>query len=49
MNILPKLEIGLLSAELAKLAQISEAEPPVVTRVVFGEANIRGRTYVRSL
>jgi ureidoglycolate amidohydrolase len=49
MSILPKLEIELLSAELAKLAQISEAEPPVVTRVVFGEADIRGRAYVKSL
>jgi N-carbamoyl-L-amino-acid hydrolase len=49
MSILPKLEIKLLSAELAKLAQISEANPPVVTRVVFGEADIRGRAYVKSL
>ncbi len=49
MSIVPKLEIGLLSAELAKLAQISEADPPVVTRVVFGQADIRGRAYVKSL
>jgi N-carbamoyl-L-amino-acid hydrolase len=49
MSILPKLEIDLLSTELGKLAQISEAEPPVVTRVVFGEADIRGRAYVKSL
>jgi N-carbamoyl-L-amino-acid hydrolase len=49
MSILPKLEIKLLSAELAKLAQISEGKPPVVTRVVFGEADIRGRAYVKSL
>ena len=31
------------------LANISEAEPPVVTRVVFGEADMRARTYVRGL
>ncbi len=31
------------------LAKISEAEPPVVTRVVFGEADLRARVYVRGL
>ena len=31
------------------LARISEAEPPVVTRVVFSEADMRARAYVRSL
>ena len=31
------------------LAQISEAEPPVVTRVVFGEADLRARAYVKGL
>jgi hypothetical protein len=30
-------------------AQISEAEPPVVTRVVFSEADMRARAYVKSL
>jgi len=34
---------------LTALAQISEAEPPVVTRVVFGEADRRARTYVKDL
>jgi N-carbamoyl-L-amino-acid hydrolase len=38
-----------LTAELAALAQISEAEPPVVTRVVFGEADLRARAYLKSL
>ena len=38
-----------LTAELAALALISEAEPPVVTRVVFSEADLRGRAYVKSL
>ena len=36
-------------AELMALAQISEAEPPVVTRVVFGEADMRARAYVKGL
>ena len=31
--------IDRLIAELMALAKISEAEPPVVTRVVFGEAD----------
>ena len=35
--------------ELMALARISEAEPPVVTRVVFGEADMRARGYVKGL
>jgi len=35
--------------ELQALAQISEAEPPVVTRVVFSQADLRARAYVKSL
>jgi N-carbamoyl-L-amino-acid hydrolase len=38
-----------LMGELMELAQISEAAPPVVTRVVFGEADMRARAYVRGL
>ena len=45
----PLVDIALLSAELAALAQISAAEPPVVTRVVFSEADMRARAYVKSL
>src|SRR5208337_3155407 len=45
----PNLSIDGLMAELMTLAQISEAEPPVVTRVVFGEADIRARAYVKGL
>ncbi len=45
----PQINIGRLMAELMALAQISEAEPPVVTRVVFGEADMRARTYVKRL
>jgi N-carbamoyl-L-amino-acid hydrolase len=49
MTIEPKVETALLVAELAELASISEAEAPVVTRVVFGEADLRARAYVKSL
>ncbi|MGD0346909.1 MAG: M20 family metallo-hydrolase [Terracidiphilus sp.] len=45
----PNLSIDGLMAELMALAQISEADPPVVTRVVFGEADMRGRAYVKGL
>ncbi len=41
--------IETLISELQTLATISEADPPVVTRVVFGEADQRARTYVKSL
>src|SRR5271154_4511731 len=34
-----------LSAEIEELAAISEAEPPVVTRVVFSEADVRAREW----
>jgi N-carbamoyl-L-amino-acid hydrolase len=49
MTVKPILDIDLLSAELAALAQISEANPPIVTRVVFSEADLRGRAYVKQL
>jgi ureidoglycolate amidohydrolase len=49
MAIEPKLDIDLLFAELAALAQISESEPPVVTRVVFTDADLRARAYVKGL
>jgi ureidoglycolate amidohydrolase len=45
----PKLSIDGLIAELLTLGKISEAEPPVVTRVVFGEADLRARAYVKNL
>jgi ureidoglycolate amidohydrolase len=45
----PQLSIDRLMSELMVLAQISEAEPPVVTRVVFGEADMRARAYVQGL
>ena len=45
----PQLTIDGLIAELMALGQISEAPPPVVTRVVFGEADMRARAYVKNL
>jgi ureidoglycolate amidohydrolase len=44
-----KLTVDRLIAELSALAQISAAEPPVVTRVVFSEADLRARAYVKGL
>jgi ureidoglycolate amidohydrolase len=38
-----------LTGELDALGAISQAEPPVVTRVVFTEADLRGREYVKQL
>jgi N-carbamoyl-L-amino-acid hydrolase len=49
MSTHPQLTIDSLILELLSLGQISEAEPPVVTRVVFSEADMRGRAYVKSL
>jgi len=47
----PELRIAIDSAGLRRrideLALISEAPPPVVTRVLFSEADLRGRDYVR--
>ncbi len=44
-----KLSIDGLMAELLTLGKISAAEPPVVTRVVFSEADLRARAYVKQL
>ncbi len=48
-QVAPELTIDSLILELLSLGQISEAEPPIVTRVVFSEADMRGRAYVKSL
>ncbi|HEX4284225.1 MAG TPA: M20 family metallo-hydrolase [Terracidiphilus sp.] len=42
-------KIDRLIEELLKLATISAADPPVVTRVVFSEADMRAREYVKKL
>jgi N-carbamoyl-L-amino-acid hydrolase len=49
MTTRPQLSIDRLMTELTALSQISEAEPPVVTRVVFGEADMRARAFVKGL
>jgi N-carbamoyl-L-amino-acid hydrolase len=38
-----------LATELDALGAISQEPPPVVTRVVFSEADVRGRDYVKGL
>ena len=44
-----KIEQGRLAEELDALGTISEAPAPVVTRVVFTEADVRGRKFVNDL
>ena len=38
-----------VQGEIEGLAAISEAPPPVVTRVLFSEADLRGRSFVKNL
>src|SRR5271167_1973693 len=45
----PKIDMVTLIWELTNLALISEAEPPVVMRVVFTEADLRAHAYVKGL
>ncbi|HET6168633.1 MAG TPA: M20 family metallo-hydrolase [Terracidiphilus sp.] len=45
----PHTNVDRLLAELTALSHITEAQPPVVTRVVFSEADLRARSYVKSL
>ena len=44
-----ELSMERLLGALMTLAKISAAEPPVVTRVVFSEADLRARAYVKGL
>ncbi len=48
-TVFPQRSIDRLIAELLTLGMISEAEPPVVTRVVFSEADLRARAFVKEL
>lgn len=48
MNLLT-IDIHRLQCEIDELALITEAEPPVVTRVLFSEADLRGRDFVKKL
>jgi len=45
----PSIDIDVLVSELAALAAISEAPAPIVTRVVFSEADLRARAYLKEL
>ncbi len=44
---LPEIEAARLQSRIDQLALITEGEPPVVTRVLFSAADLRGRDYVR--
>ena len=48
-GIKPIVRIDVLMEELETLAHISEADPPVVTRVVFSHADQRARVHVKEL
>lgn len=49
MNTALKPDQSRLLGEIEALAAISENPPPVVTRVLFSEADLRGRAYVKDL
>jgi N-carbamoyl-L-amino-acid hydrolase len=46
-SVLPN--IDRLQREIEALAAISEAPPPVVTRILFSEADLKGRAFVKSV
>ena len=45
----PAINIAQLQREIDELALISENPPPVVTRILFSEADLRGRKFVKKL
>lgn len=45
----PKPDITRLQREIDSLALITEAEPPVVTRVLFSKTDLRGREFTKKL
>jgi len=47
--VIPKVDQLRLAEELDALGNISEAPPPVTTRIVFTEADVRGREFVKQL
>ncbi len=49
MNLTIKPDLARLLGELNELALISENPPPVVTRVLFSDADLRGREFVKNL
>ena len=46
---LPEIDIALLQRRIDELSLITEAESPAVTRVLFSDADLRGRDYVAGL
>ncbi len=46
---LPEIDAALLQKRIDELALITEAPPPAVTRVLFSDADLRGRDYVAGL
>jgi ureidoglycolate amidohydrolase len=44
-----QINIARLQKEIDGLALITEAKPPVVTRVLFSESDLRGRMFVKNL
>ena len=46
---LPEIDGALLQKRIDELSLITEAEPPAVTRVLFSDADLRGREYVAGL
>jgi N-carbamoyl-L-amino-acid hydrolase len=46
---IPEIDAEALQRRIDELALITEAEPPVVTRVLFSDADLRGRAFVRAL
>jgi len=44
-----KIDIGRLQQEIDVLGRISENPPPVVTRILFSHADMRGRAFVKNL
>ncbi len=44
-----RIDAGRLQRQIDDLAAISEAPPPVVTRVLFSEADLQGRAFVKGL
>ncbi|MEO7298025.1 MAG: hydantoinase/carbamoylase family amidase, partial [Verrucomicrobiota bacterium] len=44
-----QIDIAQLQREIDELALISENPPPVVTRILFSEADLRGREFVKNL
>jgi ureidoglycolate amidohydrolase len=46
---LPAIDIGRLQGQIDELAGISSAPAPVVTRILFSEADLSARRYVKSL